>query len=113
MRGISLFIYNLLGGMRFIDLQLLLYLVRRYEDDLINQYLDEDFNYFWIYHILNFFILILSEIINKFLNKNKDFLEMEKDDDLDKTEIAEINLNLNNSQEMEYENNINNKNIFN
>ena len=113
MRGISLFVYNILGGMRFIDLQLLLYLVRRYEDDLINQYLDEDFNYFWIYHILNFFILILSEIINKFLNKNKDFLEKEKDDDLDKTEIAEINLNLNNSQEIEIGNNIDNTNIFN
>ena len=113
MRGISLFVYNLSGGMRFIDLQLLLYLVRRYEDDLINQYLDEDFNYFWIYLILNTFILILSEIINNFLNKNKDILEKEKDDDIDKTEISEMNLNLNNSQELENENNISNTNIFN
>jgi len=114
MRGISLFVYNLSGNMRFIDLQLLLYLVRRYEDDLIDQYLDGDFNYFWIYIILDVFILILSEIINHFLNKNKNFLEKEKDEnDINKKDITELNLNLNNSQESENENSIDNSNMFN
>ena len=114
MRGISLLVYNLSGNMRFIDLQLLLYLVRRYEDDLINQYLDGDFNYFWIYIILNAFILILSEIINHFLNKNKDFLEKEKEeDDINKTNITELNLNLNSTQEIENENSIDSSNIYN
>ncbi len=109
MRGISLFTYNLSGNMRFIDLQLFLYLVRRYENDLISQYLDNDFNYFWIYIILNAFILIMSEIINNLLSKKMD--DIEKDEDINKEEIQEMNLN--NSQEAENESSIDNSNIVN
>lgn len=109
MRGISLFTYNLSGKMRFIDLQLFLYLVRRYEDDLISQYLDNDFNYFWIYIILNTFILIMSEIINNLLSKKMD--DIEKDEDINNEEIQEMNLN--NSQEAENESSIDNSNIVN
>lgn len=109
MRGISLFTYNLSGNMRFIDLQLFLYLIRRYEEDLISQYLDSDFNYFWIYIILNAFILIMSEIINNLLSKKMD--DIEKDEDINKEEIQEMNLN--NSQEAENESSIDNSNIVN
>lgn len=86
-RGISLLIYNINGKYGYIDLQILLYLIRLYENDLVDKYLKNDFKNFWIYVIFNAILLIGSEIFNYFLmQKDKETL-IQKEEEND--EISE------------------------
>ena len=80
-RGLSILIYNSSDAKGFFDLQLLLYLMRRYEIDLAQKYLDNEFKYSWIYIILNIVLLIISEILNVFLYKNNENIYKEEEDD--------------------------------
>ena len=102
-RGISLFMYKFNKKMGYRDLQLLLYLVKLYENDLVDSYLKNDFKFFWVYVIFISLILILSEIHNYLLNKkNIDaFIEDEDDEEENEnengTELSNEPLNINNS----------------
>lgn len=101
-RGVSLFLYNFSDKMGYRDLQLLLYLTKRFENELVDKYLENNFKYFWVYVILNTLILILSEILIYCLNKNKDNTIIIDDDEDDKsTELYGTSLNLNDSKESE------------
>lgn len=71
-RGLSIMLYNIFGKMGYRDLQLLLYLSKRSENDLVEKYFDDEFKFFWLYIILNVAILILSELLNCFLFRNYD-----------------------------------------
>ena len=118
-RGISLFLYKINDKMGYGDLQLLLYLTRLNENDLVEDYLKNDYKYFWVYIIFNAFILILSEISIYFLNKKNEEAFIE-DEDIEEennaenenenendntTELANeplnINDNINNNEQME------------
>ena len=97
-RGISIIVYNSSGKMGYRDLQLLLYLIRLNEEDLVEQYLNNDFKYFWIYIIFNIILLILSEMFNYFGNQNIIESFIVEDDDDNKRELIENNnLNINES----------------
>ena len=102
-RGISLFMYKFNKKMGYRDLQLLLYLVKLYENDLVDSYLKNDFKFFWVYVIFISLILILSEIHNYLLNKkNIDaFIEDEDSEEENEnengTELSNEPLNINNS----------------
>lgn len=103
-RGVSLFLYHFSDKMGYRDLQLLLYLVKRYENELVDKYLKNNFKYFWVYIILNTLILILSEILIYCLNRNKDNTIIIDDDDEEEDKSTELNgtsLNLNDSKESE------------
>ena len=82
-RGLSLFIYNLSDKGGFGDLHLLIYLIRLQESDLVDEYFQNDYKYFYIYLIVIGIVLIASEVL--ILLKNKDernlsFADLEDDD---------------------------------
>lgn len=99
-RGISLLIYNASGKYGYRDLQLLLYLIRLYENDLVDKYLKNDFKIFWIYIIFNTILFIGSEIFNYFLNKKniETLIEKEEDENFDdSSERSNSSYNINDS----------------
>ena len=81
-RGISLFIYNATDKGGFGDLQLLIYLISLREKDLVDNFFENDYKYFYIYLIAIGMILISSEIII-FLKKTDDD---EEESNIDKEE---------------------------
>ena len=81
-RGISLFIYNATDKGGFGDLQLLIYLISLREKDLVDNFFENDYKYFYIYLIAIGVILISSEIII-FLKKTDDD---EEESNIDKEE---------------------------
>jgi hypothetical protein len=107
-RGISLIVYNLSGKVGYRDLQLLLYLLRLHEYDLVDQYLDKDFKYFWIYVVFNAILLALSEIFNYIINKNivESFIDDETEENDNNRELIGKNLDIN-----EYSSRTNSDNI--
>ena len=99
-RGISLIIYNASGKLGYRDLQLLIYLIQLYENDLVEHYLKNDFGYFWIYIILIGLILILTEIYNYSMNKKKknneeDLIDNEEEVEENDREMSNASLNIN------------------
>lgn len=98
-RGISLIIYNASESVGYIDLQLLLYLINLYENELVERYLNEDFVHFWIYAIFIGLILILTEIFNYLVNKTNQetLIEDEEEDEENITELSGTSLNINDS----------------
>ena len=94
-RGISLIVYNATGKLGYRDLQLLLYLIKLYENDLVDHYLNNDFKYFWIYIIFIGLFLIFTEIYNYSMNKKKKNNEEDLIDDNE--EIEENNKEMSNA----------------
>ena len=80
-RGISLIIYNTSGKYGYRDLQLLLFLTNLNENDFLEEFLKNDFKYFWVYIIFISLILILSEIIAYLINKRKQEKEFNDDEE--------------------------------
>ena len=107
-RGISLIVYNSSGKVGYRDLQLLLYLLRLHEYDLVDQYLDEDFKYFWVYVVFNAILLALSEIFNYITNKNivESFIDDETEENDNKRELIGKKFDIN-----EYSSRANSDNI--
>ena len=118
-RGISLLIYNIFNNKGFIDLQLLLYLINRYENDLAQDYLDNDFKYFWVYILIIVLILIVSEFINYIFYKNNEefFIDNNEEEDEDNfettTELTGTSFNINDSNSKEKESNLIDSNLYN
>ena len=88
LRGFSLFIYNTTGKGGFGDLQLLIYLIRVREKDLVNEYFENEYKYFYVYLIFIGLILIGSEVIIFFLNKTKYEISYSDLDDDENTDIT-------------------------
>ena len=91
-RGISLIIYNASGKYGYRDLQLLLFLTTLNENDFLDEFLKNDFKYFWVYIIFICLILILSEIIAYLIDKKmeeKDFYDDEEEEKEEKEESEE------------------------
>ena len=91
-RGFSLFIYNISDKGGFGDLHLLLYLIKLQEQDLVYEYLENDYKYFYIYLIFIGLVLIAGEVIIFLKNKNDrelSFSELEDDD----VEVSFISMN--------------------
>ena len=85
-RGFSLFIYNITDKGGFGDLHLLIYLIELQETDLVDEYFQNDYKYFYVYLIFIGVVLIASEVY--ILIKNKDdrnlsFSDLEEDDSVD------------------------------
>jgi hypothetical protein len=82
-RGFSLFIYNITDKGGFGDLHLLIYLIKLQEEDLVEEYFENDYKYFYIYLIFICLLLIGSEVII-FLNNKTDrtisYSDLEDDD---------------------------------
>ena len=74
-RGLSLLIYNATDKGGFGDLQLLIYLINLREYDLVYDYFDNDYKYFYIYLIAIGLILIASEVAIFFLKTESDLEE--------------------------------------
>ena len=74
-RGLSLLIYNTTDKGGFGDLQLLIYLINLREYDLVYDYFDNDYKYFYIYLIAIGLILIASEVAIFFLKTESDLEE--------------------------------------
>ena len=89
-RGLSLFIYNGSGVGGFIDIQLILYFAKNYEVTLLNEYLDNEYKYFWIYLIVMGITLIGSEFLAYRFNPRSDsFIADEDEDEEDDNHIKE------------------------
>ena len=80
-RGISLFIYNTTDKGGFGDLNLLIYLIKLQEADLVEELFDNDYKYFYIYLIFIGLILIGSEVLIFLKNKNERELSFDLEDD--------------------------------
>ena len=85
-RGFSLFIYNITDKGGFGDLHLLIYLIELQETNLVDEYFQNDYKYFYVYLIFIGVVLIASEVY--ILIKNKDdrnlsFSDLEEDDSVD------------------------------
>ena len=80
-RGISLFIYNATDKGGFGDLNLLIYLIKLQEADLVEELFDNDYKYFYIYLIFIGLILIVSEVLIFLKNKNERELSFDLEDD--------------------------------
>lgn len=91
-RGISLFIYNAADTGGFGDLQLIIYLVMLREQDLAEEYFANDYKYFYVYLIFIGIVLITSEVIIFFLNKNNDDITYSDLDD-DETGVTFQSMN--------------------
>ena len=82
-RGFSLFIYNITDKGGFGDLHLLIYLIKLQEEDIVEEYFENDYKYFYIYLIFICLLLIGSEVII-FLNNKTDrtisYSDLEDDD---------------------------------
>lgn len=89
-RGFSLFIYNISDKGGFGDLHLLIYLIQLQEQDLVEEYFQNDYKFFYIYLIFIGIILIASEVL--ILVKNKDERSLSYSD-LEEDDAVEVNFN--------------------
>ena len=90
-RGFSLFIYNISDSGGFGDLHLLIYLIKLQEQDLVNEYFENDYKYFYVYLIFIGLIIIGSDIfvfIKSRTDKKLSFSDLEEDDSVDVTFVS-------------------------
>ena len=92
-RGFSLFIYNATDKGGFGDLHLLIYLIKYGEIDLVEEYFENDYKYFYIYLIFIGILLVVSEVIIFFLNKNEIEINYSELEDEDSTEVSFQSMN--------------------
>ena len=59
-RGISILLYKLGGNIRYRELQIILYLVNRYEFDYVNDLYQNNWKYYWVYDIFIFVFMAVS-----------------------------------------------------
>ena len=90
-RGLSLFIYNISDSGGFGDLHLLIYLIKLQEQDLVDEYFENDYKYFYIYLIFIGLIIIGSDIfvyIKSRTDREISFTDLEEDDSVDVTFVS-------------------------
>ena len=88
-RGLSLFIYNIFDNGGFGDLHLLIFLIKLREEDLVEEYFENDYKYFYVYLIFIGLLLIVSEIIiflKHKIDRALSFSDLDDDDESSSTE---------------------------
>lgn len=90
-RGFSLFIYNISDKGGFGDLHLLIYLIKLQEQDLVDEYFENDYKYFYIYLIFIGLIIIGSDILVYFkgrTDRELSYSDLMEDDSIESSLIS-------------------------